>query len=115
VATTSDYVSTVQQQFLENIRLSQKAVADGVRIWTESMNSFVPGPTGRPSTRDAPDVEQIIDETFDFAGQLVEAQRHFAKQIVGVTSRAAREAEEVASSVTPEARHKTPAGSRPKG
>jgi hypothetical protein len=66
------------------------------------------------SGRDITNVEQVIDETFDLAARLIEAQREFAKSIVDVV----RETEDVTSPTAPEAKTKTtasPARSGPKG
>jgi hypothetical protein len=43
VATTTDHVGTVQDQFLENIRLTQKAVVGGFEAWRETVDRLIPG------------------------------------------------------------------------
>jgi hypothetical protein len=113
VATRTDYVGTVQDQFLENIRLTQQALVDGFEAWTQNVDRFIPDLSAPRSGGEVPNVEHVIDETFDLAVRLIEAQREFAKSIVGVV----RETEDVAPPTAPEAKPKTtsPAASGPKG
>ena len=114
MATTTDYVGTVQDQVLENIRLTQEAVVDGFEAWTQAVDSLMPDLSSWSSSgRSVPNAEQVIDETFEFAARLIEAQRDFAKSIVGV----GRETGDVTSPTSPPAKAKTtsPAESGSKG
>jgi hypothetical protein len=86
VATTTDFVTTLQHQYLENVRRSQQAVVDAIGVWAESFDKLVPDASARTVGGRFPSAEEIIDNSFDFANSLLAAQRQFAKSVWSVTA-----------------------------
>jgi hypothetical protein len=73
---------------LDGIRKSQEAVIDGMRAWTETIQQLVPG-TGQsalPRTDQLPSPAEVVDSVFDFAAQLLNAQRELAHSVLGATT-----------------------------
>jgi hypothetical protein len=85
VATTTDYVTNLQDQFLENVRRSQQAVVDAIGVWAESVEKAVPDASARTAGGRLPRADEIVDNTFDFAEKLLGAQRQFAKSVLSVS------------------------------
>jgi hypothetical protein len=86
--TEKDPTQEIQTQVLDGIRKSQEAVIDGMRAWTETIQQLVPG-TGQsalPRTDQLPSPAEVVDSVFDFAAQLLNAQRELAHSVLGVTS-----------------------------
>jgi hypothetical protein len=93
VATTTDYVTSLQNQFLENFRRSQQAVVDSIGVWAESVEKAAPDASRRTVGGRFSSAEEIVDNTFDFAESLLGAQRQFAKKVLSVTASGYKEAE----------------------
>jgi hypothetical protein len=81
MATTTDFVGSVQDQWVENIRRSQKTVLDALGLWAESVERLVPDVSSTTSGA-LPTPEEVVDNTFDFAERLLGAQRSFAKSLL---------------------------------
>ena len=83
-------MATVQEQYAELIKQSQDASIAGLETWNRTFQqAFGQLPTpgfGRP--------EQVIDQVFDFAGQVLNAQRDFAKQVLATSTAAAAKVRE---------------------
>ena len=77
-----------QEQYLEAVRQGQEAWADAVRAWSDSVQRMW-GEAASTTTGEAPTAEQVIDNVFGFAEQLLAAQRDFAKRLVQATAPAA--------------------------
>ena len=100
--TDQDPTQELQAQVLDGIRKSQEAVIDGMRAWTETIQQLVPG-TGQsalPRTDQLPSPAEVVDSVFDFAAQLLNAQRELAHSVLGATTaigeRAQQETEKAA-------------------
>jgi hypothetical protein len=61
------------------------------------------GDISSTTTREAPSAEQVIDNVFGFAEQLLAAQREFAKRLVQATAPAADAVQSKAQSTTKKA------------
>ena len=86
--TAKDPTQELQGQVLDGIRKSQEAVIDGMRAWTETIQQLVPG-TGQsalPRTDQLPSPAEVVDSVFDFAAQLLAAQRELAHSVLGATT-----------------------------
>jgi hypothetical protein len=71
---------TPQDQHLEMVRQGQDAVAKAMQQWSENVSrmfSATSSTTGQAATP-----EQMIDKLFDFAEQVLEVQRDFAKRLL---------------------------------
>ena len=98
MATPEETTQELQAQILEGIRKSQEAVLDGVRSWTETVQQFVPGTarTAWPGAEQLPTPAEVIDSVFDFAAQLLNAQRELAHSVLGAATAAAERVQEEA-------------------
>ena len=88
MADPKDPTQEIQSQVLEGIRRSQEAVIDGMRAWTETVQQLVPGGSqaAMPSGTQLPSAAEVVDSVFDFAAQLLNAQRELAHSVLGVTT-----------------------------
>ena len=78
----------MQGQVLDTIQKSQEAVTDAIRAWAETVQSLTPSVPGTP----APDADklptpsQVVADAYDFAEQLLAAQRKFAEDVLQATA-----------------------------
>ena len=75
--------STPQDQYLEALRQGQETYVKAVRLWSENVEKMLSGASSAAGQAPAP--EQVIDEVFGFAEQLLAAQRDFAKRLLRAT------------------------------
>jgi hypothetical protein len=83
--TTKSATDDLQGQVLDTIRKGQEAYVDVLRSWTEAAEQFVPK-TGWAGTDRLPTASELIDTVYDFAGELLKAQREFAHKALQVTT-----------------------------
>ena len=88
MADPQDPTQEIQAQVLDGIRKSQEAVIDGMRTWAETVQQLVPGTAQGtlPRNSQLPSATEVVDSVFDFAAQLLNAQRELAHSILGVTT-----------------------------
>ncbi len=93
---TKDPTDDFQAQILDGIRKSQAAVVEGLRSWTETVQQLVPTPgrTAWPGSEQFPTVGELVDSVFDFATQLLNAQREFAHSVLAVAAPVGEQAQE---------------------
>jgi hypothetical protein len=86
--TEQDPTQELQTQMLDGIRKSQEAVIDGMRTWAETIQQLVPGSAQAPVARTGqlPTPAEVVDSVFDFAAQLLNAQRELAHSVLGATT-----------------------------
>jgi len=86
--TEKDPTQELQAQVLDGIRKSQEAVIDGMRTWAETIQQLVPGTAqaAGPRTGQLPTPAEVVDSVFDFAAQLLNAQRELAHSVLGATT-----------------------------
>jgi hypothetical protein len=94
--TEQDPTQELQAQVLDGIRKSQEAVIDGMRTWAETIQQLVPGTAQAavPGTGQLPTPAEVVDSVFDFAAQLLNAQRELAHSVLGATTAIGRQAQE---------------------
>ena len=83
-----DGIRKSQEAVIDGMRKSQEAVIEGMRAWTETIQQLVPG-TGQsalPRTDQLPSPAEVVDSVFDFAAQLLNAQRELAHSVLGATT-----------------------------
>jgi hypothetical protein len=83
---TRNATDDLQGQVLDTIRKSQEAVVDGLRSWTEAAEQFVPKTVAWPGADRYPSPAELIDTTYDFAFELLKAQRDFFHKAIAVTT-----------------------------
>lgn len=93
--TVSDFAQQAQEQTLNAIRQSQQAVVEAVQAWAHAVERAVPETPSLPFTEELPTAKELIQTSFDFAEQLLKAQREFAENLVAaaapVTDKAQRQ------------------------
>ncbi|HEV2452488.1 MAG TPA: hypothetical protein VGS62_11250 [Streptosporangiaceae bacterium] len=81
---TKTITEEIQGQVLETIRKSQEAVVDAVRKWSDSVQSVTPSlpVPALPFADKLPSPADVVANAYDFAGQLLAAQRQFAEDVI---------------------------------
>ena len=84
----------LQAQFLDSIRKSQDAVVDALRTWAGAVHSVTPSlpVSAVPFADKLPKPKDLVEDAFDFAAQLLAAQRKFAEDVLQVTTSVVDEA-----------------------
>jgi hypothetical protein len=98
----TDLLRNSQEQYLETIRQSQNAFVEAVSAWTKNTEGIstpaVPGFESMPSAQD------VLEGSFDFAEQLLQAQREFTRNLLAAAApaveRAGKEAQSAAKNAT---------------
>jgi hypothetical protein len=82
-------MSSPQEQFSELTRRTQENFKTMWQQWTERSNELLKGVRGRsqPTSSAAGNPEEVLDAVFDFAENLIEQQRAFAKQMLKAASK----------------------------
>jgi hypothetical protein len=90
--------SSPQDQYMEAVRQSQDAVASAMQAWTDGVQKLMsgaatPGKPGAPGmpAMNLPRPVDVVDQVFDFAQAMLEAQRTFAKRLVEAAGTAAEQ------------------------
>ena len=86
--------STPQDRYLEALRQGQDTYVKAVQLWSDNVEKMLSGASA--AAGQAPNPEQVIDEVFGFAEQLLAAQRDFAKRLLRATAPAAEAAQSAA-------------------
>jgi hypothetical protein len=78
----------MQGQVLDTIQKSQDAITDAIRAWAETVQSLTPSvPTApAPYADNLPKPSQLVADAYDFAEQLLAAQRKFAEDVLQATA-----------------------------
>ena len=84
----------LQGQIIDSIRKSQDAVVDALRTWAEAVHSLTPSlpVSAVPFADKLPKPKDLVEDAFDFAAQLLAAQRKFAEDVLQVTTSVTDEA-----------------------
>ncbi len=74
----------MQRQVLETIGKSQEAVTDAIRTWAEAVHSVTPSLPipSLPLADKLPKPSDLVANAYDFAEQLLAAQRKFAEDVL---------------------------------
>jgi hypothetical protein len=83
---TKNSADDLQGQVLDTIRKGQEAVVDGLRSWTEAAEQFVPKTGAWPGAERYPSPAELIDTAYDFAFELLKAQRDFLHKAIEATA-----------------------------
>jgi len=84
----------LQAQILDSIRKSQDAVVDALKTWADAVHSVTPSlPVSTvPFADKLPKPKDLVEDAFDFAAQLLAAQRKFAEDVLQITTSVVDEA-----------------------
>ena len=106
--TYSDQVKTAQEQALKTIYETQHAVVEAVRTWADTVEKIVPAApaVSVPFAEEIPTPLEIVHTSFDFAEQLLKAQREFTENVLAAAAPVAEKASPVAEKASPVAEKK---------
>lgn len=78
----------LQDEILNLIRTSQETVIDALQAWTSTVQSITPSfaKVSVPYADRLPKPETLVNGMYDFAEQLLSAQRKFANDVIKVTA-----------------------------
>jgi hypothetical protein len=84
----------LQAQVLDSIRKSQDAVVDALKTWADAVHSVTPSlpVSAVPFADKLPKPKDLVEDAFDFAAQLLAAQRKFAEDVLQITTSVVGEA-----------------------
>ena len=71
-----------QDKVLSALRESQTAVVDAVATWAKAVENSVPDLPAIPVASSLPTPEEILKNSYDFAGKVLQAQREFAERLL---------------------------------
>ena len=77
-------MSSPTEQYTASLKESQQAVIDAIEAWTKSAQSVFSVPAGGLGGEKSSD--QVIDQVFDFAEQMLAVQRQFAKNLTAIAA-----------------------------
>ena len=81
-STLTETTKASQDQILRTVKQSQQAVVDAVAAWAKAVESIVPPTPSIPAADELPKPEAVIDNAFDFASKLLDAQHEFARSVI---------------------------------
>ena len=78
----------VQDDILETVQMSQAAVLDAIKAWTDAVQSITPDfpAANLPFADKLPKPEEVVASAYDFAEQLLAGQRKFAEEVLKATA-----------------------------
>jgi hypothetical protein len=68
------------------VRQSQHAVVDAVAAWARAVQDITPAAPPIPNIDELPKPQEVMDNAFDFAQKLLDAQRDFAHNVISAAS-----------------------------
>ena len=86
MSTLTDATRTAQDQYLTAVRQSQHAVVDAVATWARAVQDVSPSAPPIPNIDELPKPQEVVDNAFDFAQKLLDAQRDFAQNVISAAS-----------------------------
>jgi hypothetical protein len=86
----------LQDEILKLIRASQDAMVDALQSWTATVQSVTPEfpKLNLPYADQLPKPETLVNGAYDFAEQLLSAQRKFANDVLQVAAPFAGQADQ---------------------
>ena len=74
----------VQEEILKLVRTSQETAIDALQAWAAAVQSLTPdfAKVKLPYANQLPKPEALVSGTYDFAEQLLSAQRKFADEVI---------------------------------
>ena len=85
-ATQEQTLASAQEQTLKSIRETQQAVVEAVRTWADAVEKTVPAVPALPFAEELPSPTEIVHTSFEFAEQLLKAQREFAENVLAAAA-----------------------------
>ena len=98
--TINEAARASQDQILGTVRQSQQAVVDAVAAWAKAVENLIPPAPAIPGTEDLPKPDALVDNAFDFAARLLDAQREFAHGVIAAAAPVLERAETTETKTT---------------
>jgi hypothetical protein len=76
----------VKEQVLQAVTTNQAAMVDVVRRWAETVERLTPEVPTPSLPEGTPDVSELVDQAFEFATELLAAQRQFTHEILAAAA-----------------------------
>ncbi len=78
----------LQGEILKTVRAGQDAVVDAIQLWADAVQSIKPPlpEVGIPFSEKLPKPSELVAGAYDFAEQLLAAQRKFAEDVLKATA-----------------------------
>ena len=78
----------LQGEILKTVRAGQDAVVDAIQLWADAVQSIKPPfpEIGMPFADKLPKPSEFVAGAYDFAEQLLAAQRKFAEDVLHATA-----------------------------
>jgi hypothetical protein len=79
----------LQDQVLDAVRKSQETMVDAIRTWAgtvQAITTSLPEVPSVPFADKLPNPGELVASAYDFAGQLLTAQRKFAQDVIDATA-----------------------------
>jgi len=92
-----EYTREAQERALSTLRQSQEAVVKAVGGWAKAVESSVPETPAIPVAKGVPTLEELVQSSFDFAGEVLTAQRTFTEELITAAAPAIKTAPAEAS------------------
>lgn len=86
MTTLNEAARASQDQILTTVRQSQQAVVDAVAAWAKAVENVVPPLPAIPGAGELPTPEAVVDNAFDFASKLLDAQHEFARSVIAAAA-----------------------------
>ena len=84
--TLTEAAKASQEQILTTVRQSQQAVVEAVAAWARAVENIVPPVPALPGSDELPKPEAVVDNAFDFASKLLDAQHEFARSVLAAAA-----------------------------
>ena len=76
----------VQEQMLRALKTNQDAVVDAVRRWAKTVERIMPEVPTPPVPEGLPSPAELVDQAFEFAENLLAAQREFTHELLAASA-----------------------------
>jgi len=81
-ATTTEMISTWENQLLDTVHQSQEAVVKTVGMLAEAGGNLIPKPIAMPYSDQIPAPAEIVEHYFQYSAELLNAQKEFVRAIL---------------------------------
>jgi hypothetical protein len=88
VSDTKTATQELQGELLKTVRKSQETVVDAIQMWADAVQAIKPPlpEVNIPFSDKLPKPEDLVSGAYDFAEQLLAAQRKFAEDVLHATA-----------------------------
>jgi hypothetical protein len=84
--TVNEIARASQEQILATVKQSQEAVTEAVAAWAKAVEGLVPSLPAMPGAEELPKPQAVIENAFDFAQKLLDAQRDFSRKVLAAAT-----------------------------